>query len=163
MQHVHGAVLTPPQTGEKKIKPVAVPVGFKVVNGSRRIGKQQAGSVLNRIIPKRQRSSARTLPCRNARAGMRACGTQPELEKHQPASAAAFAETLAEAFAARSTRSNPRSSPHRKTEASCGQAGGRSRRGQYERSPPVACSVSQMADVMRVPVARKTIQDKTTC
>ena len=33
-----------PRILEKKIKPVAVPVGFKVVNGSRRIGKQQAVS-----------------------------------------------------------------------------------------------------------------------
>ena len=39
--YVHVAVLTPLHTGEKKIKPVAVPVGFKVVNGYRRIGNRQ--------------------------------------------------------------------------------------------------------------------------
>ena len=39
--YVHVAVLTPLHTGEKKIKPVAAPVGFKVVNGYRRIGNRQ--------------------------------------------------------------------------------------------------------------------------
>ena len=153
-----------PRILEKKIKPVAVPVGFKVVNGSRRIGNRQA--VSNRIIPKRQRSSTRSCRRRNAWAGMRACGTQPELDlkdreaalaahlqkragrhagvrdaariRGAAALAAAFAETLSEAFA--EALAAPLRKPSQE-DRSLWRACGRAERGLYKRSPPVACPV----------------------
>ena len=61
-----------PAYWRKKIKPVAVPVGFKVVNGSRRIGKQQAVSRPESSLKDREAALAAPLQKRaGSHAGVR--------------------------------------------------------------------------------------------
>ena len=66
---------------KNKIKPVAVPVGFKVVNGYRRIGKRHAVFRLQSALKGGASALASALAGRQGPwAGRRASGTRPEKE-----------------------------------------------------------------------------------